>query len=168
MRRSWLLAALVAVAAPLTTALAEGKEGTASGKAEAEVRAFLDEMNAAFAKKDVAWFTAHTAHDADMVNYGTDAAEHWVGWNAYKQAMDAQFSALGAIKGTLREVHVKVHRTGDLAWVAYLCDFIGTSGGEPFDVKGMRVSAVLERRKGTWLFVSSHSSMGVQGQVVKY
>jgi uncharacterized protein (TIGR02246 family) len=168
MRRSWLLVALVAVALPVVAALAEGKEGKPVGKAEAEVRALLDEMNAAFSRKDAAWFVAHTAHDADMVNFGTDAAEIWVGWDAYKKAMDAQLGALGTAKGTLREVRVKVHRTGDVAWVSYLCDFTGTSGGQPFDVKDMRVSSVLEKRKGTWIFVSSHSSMGVQGQVVKY
>lgn len=168
MRRSWLLVALVAVALPVVAALAEGKEARPSGKAEAEIRALLDEMNGAYARKDVAWFVAHTAHDADMVNFGTDAAEYWVGWEAYRKAMDAQLAALGTVTSTLREVHVKVHRTGDVAWVSYLCDFVGTSGGQPFEVKDMRVSSVLERRKGGWIFVAGHASMGVPGQVVKY
>lgn len=168
MRRSWLLVALIAVALPLVTALAEGKEGKPGGKAEVEIRALLDEMNRAWARKDVAWFTAHTAHDADMVNFGTDAAEFWVGWEPYQKAMVAQLGALDSAKAAMRDVHVKVHRSGEVAWVTYLADFTGSSGGQPFEVKGMRVTTVLERRKGAWLFVSGHASMGVQGQVVKY
>ena len=168
MRRSWLLVALVAVALPLAAALAEGKEGKAGGKAEAEIRALLDEMNGAWARKDVAWFVAHSAHDADAVNFGTDAAERWVGWEAYRKSMEAQLGALGTVQATVREVHVKVLRSGDAAVATYLGDFKGTSGGQPFEVRGMRVTSVLERRKGAWLFVSGHASMGVEGQVVKY
>ncbi len=171
MRRSWLLVALVAAALPLATALAEGRGAKTGGKAEAQIRALLDEMDGAWARKDLAWFTAHTAHtahDADMVNFGTDAAEIWVGWEPYQKAMVAQLGALDHIKSSMRDLRVKVHKSGEVAWVTYLADFTGVSGGQPFEVKGMRASGVLEKRKGGWVFVSGHASMGVQGQVLKY
>jgi ketosteroid isomerase-like protein len=169
MRRLSLLAALAVLALPFATALADGKDRKPDSKAAAaEVRALLDEQQRAFDRKDSAWFKAHTAPDADTVNFGTDAAEIWVGWENMRKAIDDQLKAAGPIQWGLRDVRVKVHPSGEVAYATYLYDMKGTSAGQPFDVKGMRVLAVLERRGGTWVFVASHASMPVDGQLVKY
>lgn len=169
MHRSWWSLLVAAVALSAATALADRKEaGPDLKKAEAEVRALLDDQQKAWDRKDAAWFAAHSAHDADTVNFGTDAGEVWVGWEALRRSIDDQLKAAGPGQAVLRDVRVKVHRSGEVAWATYLFDMKGSSGGQAFDVKGMRVLAVLERREGTWVFVASHASMPVDGQLVKY
>jgi ketosteroid isomerase-like protein len=169
MRRPWLVLALAVLALPFASTLAGDKVPKADpAKAAVEVRALLDEQQRAFDRKDAAWFKAHNAPDADTVSFGTDAAEIWVGWDPLRKAIDDQLKAAGPTQWALRDVRVKVHASGEVAYASYLLDLKGTSGGQPFDVKGMRVLGVLERRAGTWVYVASHASMPVDGQLVKY
>ena len=158
----WGMALLVLVAGV-------GYAGTPPAKsAEAEVVAVLDQIVKAFEAKDLAAYSRHVAHDADMVNFGTDAVERWVGWEAYKAAMEKQFLAFEKAKLTVHDRVVKVSKGGDVAWVSELWDWEGVSQGEPFSLKGMRLTIVLEKRQGQWLEVQGHASIGVAGQAVKY
>ncbi len=171
MIRNALVAVLVVSLLTIRSAQAQSGKPTAAAPPKGDVAAIqklVTDMNAAWERKDAAWFEANTAHDADMVNFGTDAAEVWVGWAPYFDAAKKQLAALESIKAKLRDVRVKVHAPGKVASVTYFGDFEGTSGGQKFAVQGMRVLNVLEKRNGRWLFTSGHASMPVAGQVVKY
>jgi uncharacterized protein (TIGR02246 family) len=154
------------VSKPAAGARATGKVDLAAE--EAAVRAIVQASMGAWDRKDLAWFEASSAHDADQVNFGTDAAEYWVGWDAVRAAVKAQFAALSNARFTCRDVRVKVHPSGAVAWATYLWDGEGTSGGEPFSLKGVRATIIYEKRGGKWLAVSSHYSVPVSGQSVKY
>ena len=71
-------------------------------------------------------------------------------------------------KLTVRDRVVEVSKGGDVAWVSELWDWDGVSAGEPFSLKGMRQTSILEKRQDKWLFVHGHASIGVAGQPVKY
>jgi ketosteroid isomerase-like protein len=134
----------------------------------AAVKAAVEKMVFAFDKKDLPAIVAVSAADADSVYFGTDEAEIWVGFESLKAATEKQFKALDSGTSTLRDLRVKLLAGGKVAVATYLLDVQGKSGGEPFALKGVRITAVLEKRGGKWLVVSSHGSMPVRGQAVKY
>jgi ketosteroid isomerase-like protein len=119
-------------------------------------------------RKDATAILAPSVKDADAVSFGTDAAEYWIGYDALKSAVEKQCKAMESQKTTVRDLRVKMLAGGKAAVVTYLLDAEGRSSGEAYSIKGMRVMAVLEKRQGKWLQVSSHGSVPVTGQAVKY
>ncbi len=171
MSRNSLVAGLVVSLLRISSAQAQsGKPGAApppKGDVAALQKLVLD-MNAAWQRKDTAWFEANSVQDADIVTFGTDAAETWVGWAPLFQATKKQFAAMESQNTNVRDVRLKVHAPGKVASVSYFVDSEGVSGGQKVAVKGMRVLQVAEKRNGRWLLSSSHASMPVAGQAVKY
>lgn len=47
---------------------------------KAEVKAAIERFFQAMDAQDMEAMSALIAHDAEMVHFGTDAAERWVGW----------------------------------------------------------------------------------------
>jgi uncharacterized protein (TIGR02246 family) len=136
--------------------------------AVAQVKAVMDQFGKAWQAKDMAALTQITAHDADMIWIGTDAAERWVGWEQLKSSLERQFAALEKLKLVPHDRVIKVSNGGDAAWVFVLWDMDVVSGGQTAKIKDMRSTFVLEKRQGHWLLVQGHFSIGVTGQAVKY
>jgi hypothetical protein len=63
---------------------------------------------------------------------------------------------------------VKIASSGTSAWAAEVLDMKTHSGAEVVDLPGIRVTAVLEKRKGTWLLAHLHCSIPAAGQAIKY
>lgn len=62
-------------------------------KAEkAQVKKVVDQIAQAMQAKDVEALSAIVAHNPDMVNFGTGAAERRVGWEALKASIEQQFA----------------------------------------------------------------------------
>jgi len=135
---------------------------------KAAVKALIDDFVTGWETEDSELFSKIFAHDDDMIMFGTDAAEHFVGWEPMKESIQKQFDAAENIQVTIRELSIKVHKSGEVAWVSFLMDLKGESMGEPFSVEGMRITEVMEKRNGNWLIVQVHASVPVAGQAVKY
>jgi len=103
------------------------------------------------------------AHDADMVNYGSDAAEHFVGWEALKESLERMLPSLENIKITVRNQVIKVHPSGNLAWFSQVWDWDLVIEGQPVHSAGQRLTGVLEKRNDNWVFVQFHNSVPVSG-----
>jgi len=158
---------LVAVAGGvlLMTACAQNVNPVAE---KAAVKVVLDKMEQAMTSEDMESFAAIFAHDADMVNFGTDATERWVGWEALKSAVEQQFAAFDNMQMTVRDQIIKVGAGGNVAWFSQLMDWNLETGDEKVSLKGLRQTGVLEKRAGKWLFVQIHFSVGVAGQAAEY
>jgi ketosteroid isomerase-like protein len=135
---------------------------------KAAVRTLIDDFVIAWETEDLELFSKIIAHDNDMVMFGTDAAEYFVGWEPMMESMKKQLDASENVQIATRDLSIKVHKSGEVAWVSFFMDLKGESMGEPFSVEGMRVTAVLEKRNGNWLFMQFHASIPVEGQAVKY
>ncbi len=135
---------------------------------KAAVKALIDDFVTCWETEDMELFSKIFAHDDDMVMFGTDAAEHFVGWEPMKEAMLKQFDAAENVQVETRELSIKVHKSGEVAWVSFLMDLKGESMGEPFSLDGMRFTAVMEKRDRNWQIVQLHASVPVAGQAVKY
>jgi len=141
---------------------------TANEANTAAVQSVLDKNIRSWETNDVSLFASIFAHDDDMVNYGTDAAERWVGWNALKESVDKQAAAFADTKVTVQHRDIKFAADGNVAWAAEVLDLSTRSGSEVVNLTGMRVTTVLEKRQGAWLIVHTHYSVPVAGQAIKY
>ena len=135
---------------------------------KAAVKDVLDKMEQAMTSEDIESFASIVAHDTDMVNFGTDATERWVGWDALKSSMERQFAAFDKMQMSVRNQVIKVAAGGDVAWFSQVMDWNLEAGGKPVSLKGIRVTGVLEKRAGKWLIVQMHFSVGVAGQAAEY
>lgn len=132
------------------------------------VKEIVDQMAQAMEAEDMETFSNRIAHDPDMVNFGTDAAERWVGWDALKASVEQQFAAFENGKVSTRDQVIKVHSSGQVAWLSEIMDWSVESQGQRVDLNGLRLTGVLEKRNGKWLFVQMHFSAPVSDQAVEY
>lgn len=156
--------ALLAVLA-LGTACAAGSK---AGAGDAAVRSLLDRFSQAYRGKDMALFEKIFAHDADMVNFGTDADEYWIGWSPWKEAFQRQFDSFESSEIVFDEVRTKTHSSGKVAWFSAVMKVDIVSSGQAYHYEGMRVTGVVEKRGRDWVYVQRHVSLPVEGQAVEY
>ncbi|RME01056.1 MAG: SgcJ/EcaC family oxidoreductase [Calditrichaeota bacterium] len=128
----------------------------------AKVKGVVDQFAQAWETEDMELFSRIMAHDAGMVNSGTDAAEYFVGWEAFKTAVEDMFPVLGNIKITVKDQAIKVHGSGQVAWFAQVWDWDLEVEGQPMHSEGQRLSGVLEKRNGAWVIVQFHNSVPVR------
>jgi len=132
------------------------------------VKAVIDQYMQSWKNKDMEAFSKVMAHDSDMVNFGTDAAEKWIGWESLKESIERQNRSIDFEVISIRDEVIKVHNSGEVAWVSQIGDARGKAQGQPFRMEGWRVTTVLEKRAGNWVIVQFHISVPVAGQAVKY
>jgi uncharacterized protein (TIGR02246 family) len=162
MRRVMLVGVCVLLFATLVVSQAAD-----SGDAAA-VQAVLEKLVHAWETNDPGAMMSLMAKDKDMVCFGTDAAERWVGWDALKASTEKQFATIKVTKTTVKDRVIKVAARGGVAWASEIWDVTARSGDETVDLSGMRATYVIEKRKGAWLIVQMHISMPVAGQAIKY
>ena len=132
------------------------------------VKKNIDQIPRAIETEDIDRFSNLMAHDPNMVNFGTDAAERWVGWDAMKASIEQQFAAFEDTKVSTRDQVITVHDSGQVAWFSEVMDWSTKTGGQQVDLKGLRLTGVLEKRDGNWKFVQLHFSAPVSGQAAEY
>lgn len=136
--------------------------------AKAAVKGVVDAFSNIFVSEDMELLSRVFAHDPDMVLFGTDQAERWVGWDKFRASVEIQFASYEDTQVTTRDQVIRVNSGGEVAWFSEVIDMNLTAGGEAVEVPGMRFTGVLEKRSGTWVIVQMHASMGVAGQVMEY
>ena len=124
------------------------------------VKSVLDRYIASVEDADIELYAKNVAHDPDMVNFGTDASEHIVGWPALREAIEAQNAALSGTKITQRDVTINVSPEGRFAWATSLWDFKATMGGQAIELPA-RCTWILEKREAGWKIVHFHKSVGM-------
>jgi uncharacterized protein (TIGR02246 family) len=137
-------------------------------KEKAAVEKDIDQISQTIETEDMDTFSKLMAHDPNMVNFGTDATERWVGWDAMKASMEQQFAAFEDSKISTRDQVITVHDSGQVAWFSEVMDWSTTTQGQQVDLKGLRLTGVLEKRDGNWKFVQLHFSVPVSGQAAEY
>lgn len=132
------------------------------------VRAVLDQWRQMWDTEDMDAVSQLMAHDTDMVTFGTDAVERWVGWEALKESVQQHFDALENVKISASNQVIKVHESGQVAWFSLIMDWSLTAEGQLVTIDGLRLTGVLEKRNGNWVFVQFHASVPVAGQAAEY
>ncbi|MFQ6092017.1 MAG: nuclear transport factor 2 family protein [bacterium] len=125
-----------------------------------EVRAVMEKINAAWEAEDMEAFSRHVIHDEGMVNFGTDVAERWVGWEALKEGLQRQFEAFSDTKVTPHHIDIHVSGTGTTAWLAQAMTVSTKFLDKPVELEA-RITGVFEKRGPDWLMVQFHYSVPI-------
>jgi len=100
-------------------------------------------------------------HDSGMVNFGTDASERIVGWDALKKAMESQFATLKGARISVSNITISIAPGGRVAWATSLWDFRAKMGDQTIALP-VRCTWVLEKRETHWVIVHFHKSVGTK------
>ena len=130
---------------------------------KAKVKSVVDQFEQFWETEDMDLLARIMAHDADMVNYGSDAAEHFVGWEALKESVEKMLPSLENTKITVKDQVIKVHPSGNVAWFSEVWDWNLVVEGKPVHSGDQRLTGVLEKRNGSWVLVQFHNSVPVSG-----
>ena len=133
----------------------------------AKVQSVFDQFVQANETVDIELLSKIFAHDADMVNFGLTPAAHYIGWEAYKEYMIEASESVDDVHISIRNQVIKVHASGNVAWISLIFDENLVAQGEQFSVEGARFTAVLEKRNDNWVFVQFHASVPIASQVVE-
>lgn len=134
---------------------------------EAAATAVVDLWLQMWEDEDMALFDEAFSHDPDMIIFGTDAAEYWVGYETARESIEFQLGVFEGTQGSVRNQVVKVHESGEVAWFTEMMDMEVTSGDERIELT-VWFSGVLEKSNGGWKIVQFHASVPVSGQAVEY
>jgi uncharacterized protein (TIGR02246 family) len=135
---------------------------------KSNVKSVVDQFIQALETENIELFAKIMAHDPDMVNFGTDAAERWVGWQELKESVEKQFASFDKTKLTVKDQVIKLNSSGNTAWFSEVVDWDVSVQDEPIHIEGSRITGVLEKQNGNWVCVQFHTSVPMSGQAVEY
>ncbi len=133
-----------------------------------KVNTVLDINIKASETKDIAMVSNVYAHDSDMVVFGTDLAERFVGWENLEKALKKMYAAFNEASYEVSNRTIKIENDGDVAWFTEVQNVKLIVNEEPLEIKNARHTGVLEKRDGKWVIVQSHFSLPVEGQAAEY
>ena len=152
-----------------TLATSWGCASTVDRTAEAgAARSAVDDFWQAIGTQDLGLLSSVVAEDDEIVMFGTDAAERWVGSNTYLVAERQMMQVFDVRNLVRRDETVRINKAADVAWFSTVFDIEIDIDGEVARYEGLRTTGVMEKRGGRWVIVQSHTSVPVVGQQVEY
>jgi uncharacterized protein (TIGR02246 family) len=133
----------------------------ADAQTEGEVKASLQRLTDAFAKRNLKGFLECFASDVDVVLYGTGADEKRIGLEQIRAQVERDWSQ--SETAAMAFTWTSVSAAGMVAWVAVDGAFKFRVGGQDIALAA-RISFVLEKRAAKWLIVHAHFSTPASGQ----
>ncbi len=119
-----------------------------------------------FESLDADQLDTNFAHSPELVAFGTDWDEKFVGWDQYKDVQRVQFSALKSFKFETTELEVRLNR--ETAWASDRPHWeIETKNGEKVK-QDVRITAVLKKMNSDWKVVQWHVSVGLGRRLHEY
>ena len=133
-----------------------------------QVKAVVDLYMEAFERGDSALFASLMAQDEEMITFGTDAAERWVGTRNLIASFEKQVNAFDVDSVDISNQVIRLSRSNSVAWFSELADWNIRIRDETDRIEGIRITGVLERQAGGWKIVQFHTSAPVAGQIIEY
>ena len=133
-----------------------------------QVNAVLDICNKGWESQDLTAISSVYAHDPDMIAFGTDLAERFVGWEDLEKSLKEMFASFNDLTYQISNRTIKISKSGDVAWFTEIQDIKLIVNEEKRELKNGRNTGVLEKRDGKWVIVQSHFSLPVEGQAAEY
>jgi ketosteroid isomerase-like protein len=127
----------------------------ADSKTQSEVVATLKQMFDAYEKRDLQAMLAVVAPDADVLVIGSGEDERAIGADDFGKSSKRDWAQSEAASIGFKEPMVSM--AGAVAWLAADVTFQFTVKGKQSNLPG-RLTAVMEKRGGRWLFMQMHFS----------
>ena len=93
------------------------KTGSTADAEQPKIKSTVDNFKKFWETKDTSVLSRIIAHDADMVNYGTDANEIFVGWNALRDSVQKLLPMIDKVKINVRNQVIKIGPSSDCCMV---------------------------------------------------
>jgi uncharacterized protein (TIGR02246 family) len=123
------------------------------------VESIIGQYIEALTTKDMERLASIFAHDEDLVMFDGNSPVRFVGWEAVKGRFQDHFDSFEQLEVSSRDKTVKVHASGEVAWLSCVLDANLSSRGQQGSIRGLRVTWVLEKRDSQWLIVQAHFSL---------
>jgi ketosteroid isomerase-like protein len=137
-------------------------------KEKAAVSAKLDQWFRAIDVKDVEMLEETICDDAEVVFFGTDAQERWIGRDDFMAAQKEFFKATSDSRMEIYNKTVQLSQSGTVAWASCMMNWDIMSEDQPIHLEGLRLTCTFEKRDGRWVIVQGHASVPVSGQMIAY
>ena len=125
---------------------------------KAKVKDTVDNFGKFWETEDTVLLSEMFVHDPNMVNYGAEENEVFVGWNALRDSLTKILPAFDQTKVTIRNQIIHVSDSGDAAWFSEIMDWNLLYEGKPALLPNQRLTGVLEKKNGKWVIVQFHNS----------
>jgi ketosteroid isomerase-like protein len=122
----------------------------------------------AIEKEDLELLENILCDDADLIFFGTDANERWVGKKALIAAHKVFFRAKSDSKMEIYNKTIHISLSGTVAWTSCMMNWAIKSGDQPLNLEGLRLTMVFEKRDNKWVAVQTHGSLPPSGQSIEY
>ncbi len=104
------------------------------------------------------------AQDEDLVVIWTGGNTTVIGWRNYVKLYDDWMGPrFKATHTEVRDLRIKLSKSGDVAWFFAMLDDLGEWDGKPSGDRNIRWTGVLEKRNGKWVIVQEHGSVAKAG-----
>jgi uncharacterized protein (TIGR02246 family) len=133
----------------------------ADAKTEAAVKAVMDRLAMAYAKRDLAMLQSTFAQEPDVVMIGTGADEKRMGPEEIRIQAERDWAQTD--DAALTYDWTSISSAGPVAWAATDVTMKVKAGGQEMKFP-LRASLVLEKRGDEWLIVHVHMSSPAAGQ----
>ena len=112
--------------------------------------------------KDFRLLNSVIANDADFLEVHPDGAVV-KGFDDFKKAETFWGSPdFKAVRYEIRDLKIKLSKSGDVAWFFCILDDINEWKGQPANWENTRWTGVLEKRDGRWVIVQQHFSFAAK------
>jgi len=162
-KRTFVLVPLLGLAIVLASAEGPGRAGSSVAGGGDELKQVEKAIHACigWAKtKDFGLLYGVIANDPDFLEVHPDG-KVVKGFEEFKKAEAFWGSPdFKAVRYEIRDLRIKLSRSGDVAWFSGLLDDINEWKGRPASWEDTRWTGVLEKRDGRWVMVQQHFSFG--------
>ncbi len=141
-----------------------------SSHTEKDVKAILDTLEnfrTGWEKSDADQILATIAQQEDVVIYGTDLVERWIGYDEFVGPVLKQVKILIDPVYTWGENEPRINVQGDIGWASGDLKIEFEMEDIPQEVS-MRSTYVLSRHGEEWKIQQAHFSVGEEEAVVEY
>jgi ketosteroid isomerase-like protein len=129
---------------------------------EKDEQLIIKTLNDAFGwalTKDRTLFESIFANDDDFFTFYPSSKDTVLGWSNFEKYLDNWMDPRNIAKGyEIRNLRVKISKSGDVAWFSCVVDDEGEFDGKPWGAKDIRWTGVLEKRGETWVICQQHIS----------
>ena len=130
-----------------------------------KARTVLEQYHKALEIEDMEMISTLYAHDDDIVQFN-DVGKV-IGWKLIKADFQNWFDVSDSIKFTFRDEIIKVHASGNSAWISFIQDGSSIYRDKLSSFKDLRATWALKKQNGNWVIVQSHFSAPSEESLVE-
>lgn len=124
-----------------------------------EVAEVITQLLVAYETEDIRLLSRIVARDENTIFFGTGPYEHYSGWDSWNTAQTEKWGLDQKIRITSTDLRVSIPGNGIVAWFTDVQHWNAAGKDGLMNANRVRVSGILEKRRGTWKIVQIHFSI---------